>query len=186
MVLEEFVRSRTINLERCMELYQRADAQATTELVVALSPALLRFFRHQVTGQEQAEDLLQDVWLRIHVTRHTYRPGRPLLPWIYGIARHVRVDAYRHRRRISTHEFPVEVLPEIKRKNESRDAPPDFDTLVAILPDGQREVLSMLKIGGLTLEEVACATSSTVGAVKQKAHRAYKALRRVVQTGVGA
>jgi RNA polymerase sigma-70 factor (ECF subfamily) len=36
----------------------------------------------------------------------------------------------------------------------------------------------MLKVGGLTLEEVADATSSTVGAVKQKAYRAYERLRK--------
>jgi RNA polymerase sigma-70 factor (ECF subfamily) len=41
----------------------------------------------------------------------------------------------------------------------------------------------MLKVGGLSLEEVACATSSTVGAVKQKAHRAYGRLRQLLQAG---
>ena len=40
----------------------------------------------------------------------------------------------------------------------------------------------MLKVGGLSLEEVARATSSTVGAVKQKAHRAYERLRKLLQT----
>ena len=46
----------------------------------------------------------------------------------------------------------------------------------------------MLKVGGLTLEEVVCATSSTVGAVKQKAHRAYARLRKLlpIQAGDGA
>jgi RNA polymerase sigma-70 factor (ECF subfamily) len=38
-----------------------------------------------------------------------------------------------------------------------------------------------LKVGGLSLEEVACATSCTVGAVKQKAHRAYRRLRQLLQ-----
>jgi RNA polymerase sigma-70 factor (ECF subfamily) len=52
--------------------------------------------------------------------------------------------------------------------------------LVAALPDAQREVVTMLKVGGLTLEEVARATSSTVGAVKQKAHRAYERLRKLL------
>ena len=65
-------------------------------------------------------------------------------------------------------------------------APPsegeDFDQLVAALPDSQREVLVMLKVLGMSLEEVARATSSTVGAVKQKAHRAYVTLRRAMGT----
>jgi RNA polymerase sigma-70 factor (ECF subfamily) len=41
----------------------------------------------------------------------------------------------------------------------------------------------MMKVGGLTLEEVARATSSTVGAVKQKAYRAYERLRQLLQAG---
>jgi RNA polymerase sigma-70 factor (ECF subfamily) len=60
---------------------------------------------------------------------------------------------------------------------------PSFDTLVGALPDAQREVLTMLKVGGLSLQEVACATSSSVGAVKQKAHRAYERLGQLLQAG---
>lgn len=43
-------------------------------------------------------------------------------------------------------------------------------------------VVTMLKVGGLSLEEVACATSCTVGAVKQKEHRAYERLRKLLQS----
>lgn len=54
----------------------------------------------------------------------------------------------------------------------------DFARLVAGLPEAQREVLLLLKVSGMSLEEVAKATSSTVGAVKQRVHRAYTTLRR--------
>ena len=63
----------------------------------------------------------------------------------------------------------------------ARTSLPVFETLVAVLPEAQREVVTMLKAGGLSLEEVARATSCTVGAVKQKARRAYERLRRVLQ-----
>lgn len=52
--------------------------------------------------------------------------------------------------------------------------------LLEALPEGQKEVILMLKVSGMTLEEVARATSCTVGAVKQKAHRAYQKLRIVL------
>ena len=169
------------NLDRWMERYQQADPDAPAKLVDTLSPALLRFFRSQVASREQADDLLQQTWLRIHRVRHTYRPGEPVLPWIYAIARRVRVDGYRRTRRITLHEIAMEVLPEVPAQAEDRDPGPTFDTLVASLPEAQREVVTMLKVGGLTLDEVACATSSTVGAVKQKAHRAYERLRKLLQ-----
>ena len=170
-----------VNLDRWMERYQQADPEAPAALVAALSPALLRFFRSQVASRQQADDLLQETWLRIHRVRHTYRPGEPVLPWIYAIARRVRVDGYRRTRRITMHEIVMEVLPERPAQVEPRDLLPAFDTLVAALPESQREVVTMLKVGGLSLEEVARATSSTVGGVKQKAHRAYERLRKLLQ-----
>jgi RNA polymerase sigma-70 factor (ECF subfamily) len=59
----------------------------------------------------------------------------------------------------------------------------DFDALVAVLPASQREVVSMLKVSGMSLEEVARATASSVGSVKLKAHRAYEKLRSVLKGG---
>ena len=83
-------------LDRLMARYQQADPEAPAALIGALSPALLRFFRTQdLMSREQADDLLQETWLRIHRVRHTYRPGQPVLPWVYAIARRVRVDGYR-------------------------------------------------------------------------------------------
>jgi RNA polymerase sigma-70 factor, ECF subfamily len=75
----------------------------------------------------------------------------------------------------------MNVLPELPAGAEARNPGPTFETLVAALPEAQREVVTMLKVAGLNLEEVARATSSTVGAVKQKAHRAYEHLRRLLQ-----
>src|SRR5712664_527560 len=182
-VLEENVvpAQRLADLDRWMERYQQADPDAPAALVGALSPALVRFFMSQVASREQADDLLQETWLRIHRVRHTYRPGEPVLPWIYAIARRVRVDGYRRTRRITLHEIAMESLPERPAQAEPRNPGPAFDTLVAALPEAQREVVTMLKVGGLTLEEVAGATSCTVGAVKQKAHRAYERLRKLLQ-----
>jgi RNA polymerase sigma-70 factor (ECF subfamily) len=168
------------DLNRWMERYQAADPEAPKALVWALSPPLLRFFRSQTRSYEQADDLLQETWLRIHRVRHTYRPGEPVLPWVYAIARRVGVDGYRRTRRVSAHETPMEVLPERPEYRPPPASLPDFETLVAGLPEAQREVITLLKVGGLSLEEVACATSSSVGAVKQKAHRAYERLRAIL------
>src|ERR1700722_17754887 len=128
------------DLDRWMERYQQADPDAPATLVGALSPALLRFFKSQVATREQADDLLQQTWLRIHRVRHTYRPGEPVLPWIYAIARRVRVDGYRRTRRITLHETTMELLPERPAPSEARTGVPAFEALVAALPDAQREV----------------------------------------------
>ena len=92
-----------------------------------------------------------------------------MLPWLYGIARHVQIDAYR-RRKARVREQSMEVLPEFPTEKSSAPELPSFEEIVAKLPQGQREVVTMLKATGMSLEEVANATASSVGAVKQKAH----------------
>jgi len=164
-----------------MSRYQQADSAAAASLIELLSPQLYRFFASQMGSPADAEDMLQDAWLRIHRMRHTYRPGEPLLPWVYAIASRVRVDNYRKRRRIGSRESTVEVLPEHPAGKNRENNLPAFEDLIASLPESQREVLTMLKVNELSLEEVARATSSTVGAVKQKAHRAYERLRSLLE-----
>jgi RNA polymerase sigma-70 factor (ECF subfamily) len=175
-------RRRGADLDQWMVRYQQADPDAARALVLALSPPLLRLFMAHVNNRQDADDLLQDTWLRIHRVRHTFRPGEPALPWVYAIARRVAIDSYRRRKRIDSHECVMEILPDRAAHAESVGTLPEFTTLVAALPQAQREVLMMMKVGGLSLEEVARATSSTVGAVKQKAHRAYDRLRKLLKT----
>ena len=171
-----------------MTRYRQADSGATVALINAVSPLFYRFLASQMGSRLEAEDLLQEAWLKIHSARHTYRRGEPVLPWFYAIARHVRVDSYRKRRRLSQHETAMEAPPEpAVRHNAASPAAssPDFATLVAQLPESQREVLTLLKVNELSLEEVAKITSSTVGAVKQKAHRAYERLREFLTRPTG-
>src|SRR5271170_5928036 len=121
-------------LEQLMVRYQQADAGAATALIEQLSPQLYRFFAAQLGNPADAGDMLQDAWLRIHRVRHTYLPGEPLLPWVYAIARCVRVDNYRKRQRIGSRESAVDVLPEHSVVKNGKNNLPAFEELVASLP----------------------------------------------------
>ena len=167
---------RNEELTGLMVRYQEGDPAAVSALVEALSPQLHRFFQAQFVSRRYADDLLQETWLRIHEVRHTYRATEPLLPWIYAIARHTRVDHYRKTRRSEDREQQVDVLPERPAPTASTRGP-DLDAMLRELPESQREVILMLKVAEMSIEEVARATSSSVGSVKQKAHRAYEKLR---------
>lgn len=171
-------------LKNLMVRYQQADPQALDELVRRISPPLVRYFSASRGSRHEIEDLVQDCWIRIHRARHTYRASEPVMPWIYAIARHTRLDAYRKRRRRESREVLVAEPPDSAVPGStpvsSLDRGDLLSALVDSLPASQREVLVMLKVTGMSLEEVARATSSTVGAVKQKAHRAYTALRRAL------
>lgn len=174
--------AREDQLRALMVRYQQGDSDAVDDLVRSLSPFLGRYFASHHASQSDTEDALQDCWVRIHRSRHTWRPADPLLPWIFAIARHTRLDAYRRRRRRESRETPVATPPEtVMRDDRHAPDPTRFMRLLEKLPDSQREVILMLKVSDMSLEEVARATSSTVGAIKQKAHRAYARLREIIE-----
>jgi RNA polymerase sigma-70 factor (ECF subfamily) len=96
------------------------------------------------------------------------------------------VDHYRRAVRTRAREQALEQIA--KSASASWDEPVHDDTLATLLaplPESQREVIEMLKVAGMSLEEVARATSTSVGSVKQKVHRAYKKLReRMIALGL--
>lgn len=152
-------------------------------LIACLSPVLLRFLSARTPGYEDAQDVLQDFWLRLHRARNTYRPSEPALPWIFAIARHTSLDARRRRQRLLAREMSTSDIPEHLHQTLQPDvAESDFLLVLDQLPERQREVIVMLKVSGMSLEEVARATSATVGAIKQRAHRAYGKLRVILTT----
>lgn len=183
-----FFMTSDMDLELMMARYQQGDLDAANAVIQRLSPQLHRFFMMQFGSREHADDLLQETWLRIHKARHTYRPGEPVLPWFYAIARNIRVDHFRKSSRTTMHEQPLDETPEVKAPFAQEPSRiPDLEVLLAPLPQSQREVISMLKVQGMSLEEVARATSSSIGSVKQKAHRGYEKLReKLIEMGLGS
>ena len=171
-------------LPQLMVRYQQGDAAAVDELVQRMSGMLMQFLGAFGLSRADTEDLFQECWMRIHGSRHTYRPTEPVLPWIFAVARHTRLDGYRRRRRRESREVLVASPPDVVASHTAETSAGDqreFDRLLENLPESQREVIFMLKVSGMSLEEVARATSSTVGAIKQKAHRAYEKLRSVLE-----
>lgn len=173
-------------LSSLMSGYQQSDQGAAATFIERVSPLLHRYFLARISNREYADDLVQETWMRIHKARHTYRSGEPVLPWIFAIARYTGLDNYRKRRRVEAHERQVDVLPEPRAEQPvAGQTAPGIASILGELPEKQREVLVMLKVLGMTIEEVASATSSSPGSVKQKAHRAYEKLRGILSGGAG-
>src|SRR5437879_9400366 len=124
-----------------MARYQAGDFVAATALIKGTGPQLHRFFLAQFASRADADDLLQETWLRIHRVRHTFRSGEPVLPWVYAIARRVRVDGYRRQRRILVHETVMAVMPERLPPGPQGSPLSEFEALVASLAEAQREAV---------------------------------------------
>jgi RNA polymerase sigma factor (sigma-70 family) len=104
---------------------------------------------------------------------------RRLEPWLFAIARNIAADhTRRHWSRASWEELVAE--PPERVETPSPEAPPRLEEALASLSPTQREAFSMLKLRGLSLEAAAARAGVSVGAMKVRAHRAYKALRELI------
>ena len=161
-----------------MERLQQGDPEACRLLLDDIGPAVTRFLRTRVASDE-VEDVYQEVFMALFQARHTYERGRPLEPWLFAIARNVAADHSRRRWARAGWEELTADLPE-RAAGDSPAPLPDIEALLAKLPPAQREAFAMLKLDGMTLEDAAGRAGVSVGALKVRAHRAYKALKRLI------
>jgi len=150
----------------------------------------LRFVRRP----EDAEDMTQEVFMKVYRTAASYRRDAPFEHWLLRIATNTCVDRLRAARR-----RPEEVLSAITpdaagwldralggrslRAIEIESARATAADLLATLSPKDRTVLVLLDLEGRSAQEVAAAIGSTRAAVKVRAMRARRALRRLAERG---
>ena len=130
---------------------------------------LARFYLPQ-----QAEDIVAETFVRAWSGIVRYRDtGRPFVTWLYGIARHIVADERRARRRVE----PRSELPDSPTEMEHDDR-----IMLAMgmerLPAGQRRVLELRYLLGLSHPEIAVLLQKSVGAVKAQRWRALQSLSK--------
>jgi RNA polymerase sigma factor (sigma-70 family) len=168
--------------EELMAAYVDGDQGAFRLLFARHAPLLTRVVRAQIRSDEEAHDLVQQVFLQLHRARRDYRKGDPLKPWLFTIAYNLCRDRWRataHRREVPVAGAELEagstdaadLLQERQRSDLLRAALVD-------LPDDQRRVIEMHWFADLPLPEVAAALGVSLSAVKVRAHRGYERLRK--------
>lgn len=158
---------------------QDRDSESLRALLEDIGPMLMIFLRRRIADRQELEDVYQDTLLAFFKARHTYQPSRPLEPWLFAIARNIAAD---HSRRYWTHarvEQLTDQVPERAKDGEVRGEP-SLGNAMARLPAQQREAFSMLKLEGLSVQETAQRAGTSPRALRVRAHRAYKTLRRLI------
>ena len=137
---------------------------------------------HRVADRDELDDVYQETLMAFFQARHTYQPSRPLEPWLFAIARNVAADYMRRNwRRSSWQELVAE--PPDRPELSSYDPPsaePDLAEALSQLPPNQREAFSMLKLEGISIEAAAERSGVSTGALKVRAHRAYRTLKKLI------
>ena len=164
---------------------QDGDADAHQRLLKRLSRHLRAYYKGKLTrvgrGATEAEDLVQEAVLAIHIHRHTYNPEEPLTPWVHAIARYKLIDFLR-RTRASVADVPIDEANEITAHDDHLSVESSFDVLKLLngLPEKMQCAIQAVKIDGLSVAEAARRCGISESSVKVSVHRGLKALARVI------
>lgn len=190
-------RSKPGQLHRLMEAYVDGDERAFHHLHAALEPRLRARLGRLVRDAAVVDDLVQLTFLRAHAARDRFaslpeRADRAVEGWYLAIARNVALDHLRHNyRRDRRHETLIAKgdvagmgVPEAEPNAEELQLSLESDdqlsrrvrAAIEQLPPGQREVVKLHKLRGMSMADIAQRLGVRPGALRVRAHRAYKAL----------
>lgn len=150
---------------------------AYRQLLIQLTVGIRNAVRARVrpTGLD-AEDVVQEVLLALHLKRATWLRGTPVGPWVAAIARNKIVDALRRRgRRI---EVPIESVLETLwvEQPQAEEQAHDLRRALESLNQRQRDVVRAVSLEGHSAREAAVRLQMSEGAVRVTLHRSLRAL----------
>jgi len=173
--------------EALMRQATAGDAAAYRRLLASLTPALRALVRRNCVriglDSGEAEDVVQETLLAIHLKRDTWEPERPIGPWIMTIARNKLVDA--RRRRGKAVIAPIDDFADLLTAGGADDDTDrlDLDRMIARLGDRDQSLVRALAIEGRSVRETAAALNMSEGAVRVALHRAIKRLAAFLRGG---
>lgn len=167
--------------ELLMEAVKNGDLQQASALFDRYNKRIFNFLARLTMDRALAEDLTQNVFLRIIKYRNSYREGARFQSWIYQVARNVFSDHYQ------VHKNKFSDFVDVEKVSDSLYDPEESETMdeqekllqrsMAKLSDEQRELLILTRFQHMKYEEVAAIMDTTVANIKVKVHRAILKLR---------
>lgn len=156
------------------------DTTAYNRFLTAITPFLRASARRQCDrfglNAAEAEDVLQEVLIVVHLKRGSWDPQRPLGPWLSTIVRNKFIDALR--RRTKRRDVPIEDFVNLLHSEDrvgDTDAI-DAERLVGQLPSPQGDIVRAISLRGEGIRETAQRLQMSEGAVRVALHRALKTL----------
>jgi RNA polymerase sigma-70 factor (ECF subfamily) len=144
------------------------DPRAFEQLVRECQPLVRRYLRYLVGEPALADDLTQDVLVKVHGQLHTYRFESRFMTWVFRIARNAALDDRRADQRRRRREATVAAAP----PEHDPTAGPDLALAIASLPATLRDALLLVEVSGFSYAEVAELLGVPEGTAKSRVHRA--------------
>jgi RNA polymerase sigma-70 factor (ECF subfamily) len=178
---------RELDDSQVVAAYLAGNRRAFTELVERYQKRLLSFVYRTIGDRERGEDLVQEVFIRVHRHLHRFDQSKKFSTWIYTIASNLAKNELRNRSR-----SPLVLFQTIKKNWEADHRPLQFEDehyrpddlyrkrhlrelverAVSQLPEHHRTVFVLRELEGKTYEEIAEITACNLGTVKSRLNRA--------------
>src|SRR3954466_4813638 len=174
------VRGREDEWTDLMRSAMAGDDAAYHRLLKAVTPVLRAAARRgrARAGEppDQAEDIVEEILLAVHLKRHTWDSEAPFAPWLFAIGRNKLIDMLRRRGRrifVNIDDF-AEILPgEAPQETVSAG---EVASQLNTLPQGRRDVLQSIAVDSTSIKDTAAKYSMSEGAVRVAMHRGLAAL----------
>lgn len=163
--------------EDLMALYQSGEAKAFETLYARHSGRVYEFLKKKTTA-ENARDLLQETFMKVHRSRHQYSAQYPFLPWLFAITRNALVDFIR----LNESKVARNSVMEFREvASQTAEAPimwtPDLTNALQTLPVNQRRAIELRYLSDWTFEQIAEDMRTTPTNVRQVISRGLRKLR---------
>jgi RNA polymerase sigma-70 factor, ECF subfamily len=168
---------------------QRDDASSFAELLSRNRNLVVNYLSRMVLNRAIAEELAQDVFIRVYRSRQTYEPTAKFSTWLYRIMTNVALNHFRDEKR-TRREISLDVPDALQVRREAQDNSPLIEDrllrevaarrvrqAVRALPAKQRAAVIMHKYEEMDYARIASVLGCTPSAVKALMFRAYETLR---------
>lgn len=173
----------------------QAGDERAFEMIVAHYQRSVFGLAYRLSGDAtQAEDLAQEVFLRLWRKLGQFRTSEPLRPWLMRLARNSCINALKRKRvpTVSVHaeddgrsREPAADAPTAPEVAERRELAACLEEAIARLPDDYRLVVTLRHVEGLAYGEIAASLGWPLGTVKVRLFRARERLREMLAPALG-
>ena len=172
---DEALAERTLLIREARD----GDVRAFAALVDAYYARCLRFALHMLSGQADAEEAVQDTFVRVYRALPRYEERQAFEPWLFRIlANRCRSAGARERRRAEVLEYGDVPDRGVRATHDESVAwREEIDIALGALPTEQREAFLMRHVEDLSYEDMSVATGAGVSALKMRVKRACDYLR---------
>jgi RNA polymerase sigma-70 factor (ECF subfamily) len=133
---------------------------------------LRRFVLHRISNESDAEDLVQEVFLRIHARIGTLKDSARIESWIFQIARNLLIDHHRSRKKTEPIHPDNEPPDRHSVPTASERLAPAIREFVNRLPEPYREALTLTEFDGVPQKELARRLGLSISGAKSRVQRA--------------